>query len=238
MYSDTMRDVEMELWVDGDTSPGDRAAFTVLTAEQPTVAFSDDTSTDNDKRNNYRDWTAAKHYQLGMQTYTSVGSLYDDRIGPGVEASSTIWPEDFDYPGVTLVLHRDVDSAAFTDSNATPYWTHAPNFPSIPPGNDTGPSSARDENPNPDNRIYNFDAAGWPIATEAVEVVRRYRGHFRVFASASVGGTAVRISPVRDYYVAVSCRRGPTGTSLVDPPDVTGDNYAGYTSIPLSWNVQ
>jgi hypothetical protein len=113
-----------------------------------------------------------------------------------------------------------------------------PNYPDIPPGNDNSPASCLDNNPSPNNRIYDFDAAGCHQTTASPEVIVRQRCNFMGFVVANLPSATVRISPIREWYTCVSCTRGPNGTTLLDPPDVEGDNDAGYGTIRLTWNLE
>jgi hypothetical protein len=101
----------------------------------------------------------------------------------------------------------------------------------MPPGNDTGPPPARDDDPDPDETIYDWDAAGLNIPNAPANTVHRTRNNFLAFASITVEGKAVRCSEFQPYFIAFSQVQttAPNGATWVvqTPPDAAGDNNAG-----------
>ena len=104
------------------------------------------------------------------------------------------------------------------------------------------PADAKDDNPSPNDTIYDWDAPGLLIPTAPQNQIRRTRNNLKAFASITIGATAVRCSQVREYFVRFSMKQedAPTGTNwvVIDPPDVTGDKEAGNGTTNLSWDLQ
>jgi len=241
-YSDSMRDITFTLNLEEQSNVSDSAAFTVLWVDQPSVLFSGTISMNNAKRDNYRNWTASIVYDLGPRRFTSIApSLFDDRLGWGLEASATVHPAGFNYPNNNLKLERDVAACLYNGSTLVSPCTSFSS--SIPPGNDTGDPASRDDNPSPDDKLYDFDAPGTTnTATKPQNDIFRVRQNFKAFASITVGGTAVRCSSIRTYFSRLSIKQltAPSGNNwvIIDPPDVTNDKQAGNGATNLSWNLQ
>jgi hypothetical protein len=238
--SNDMRDVTFSAKLVGNSSFVDQAKATVVSVEMPTVSFTGSTSTNNDKRGNYKNWTKEKTDELGPQVYTNeFPSLYDARLGWGIEASAVVKPAGFNYRNNDLKLERDLESIDYFGSTPSPTKTFSA---TIPPGNDTSAASLRDDNPMPDGMIYDLDAPGLSISTAAQDAIRRTRNNFKVFASITRGGKKVRVSPIRDCFIRFSMKQldAPGGKNWVflSPPDIPNDNQAGYGTTKLSLNLQ
>jgi hypothetical protein len=234
--SDAMRDVEISVQAGGDAAAADTAKITVLWVDKPAVRFAGDVSANNSKRDNYKGWTKAGHYALGLQDFVWLGA--PERIGFGSEGKAKVYPTKFDYPDNNLKLERDYD---FKD-----YKGGAPDVGaasvSIPPGNDTGDAHWRDDDPTADDYLYDVDAAGLSVPDEAKDTIYRTRNNFRTFASITVEGKAVRCSETLDYFIRFSQKqtKAPAGHEwkVIDPPDVAGDNNAGDGKTKLSANLK
>jgi len=235
--SATMRDVTLTLTHNLGSS--DTVKFTVLWVDLPTVKVgaSDTVSDDNDKRDAYKGWTVANTYNLGPQEYDED---FVARMGWGTEAGAGAHPPGFDFPANNIKLERD---AEFHDwiGNGNSTILQESFSASIPPGDDTGPAGARDNNPDPNGFIYDWDAPGLSVATAPENQIKRTRNNFKAFASITVDGTAVRCSPVREYFVRFSMKQldAPNGTNwvVIAPPDVANDKQAGNGTTKLSWDL-
>lgn len=176
----------------------------------------------------------ANTYNLGLQEYD------DDRMGWGTEARSTVHPSGFNYPSNNLKLERDGAWHDWVGNGASTIRVKGFRA-TIPPGDDTGPAWARDDNPAPNDTIYDFDAPGLYLTTVAQNEIHRTRNNFKAFASITLDGTPIRCSPVREYFIRFSMKQldGPTGDNwqVIDPPDVTDDKEAGNGSTNLSWDL-
>jgi hypothetical protein len=157
-YSDSMRDVEISIDTEGGAIRDDFVTVTVLWLDKPVVAQSGTVSAHNAKRDNYKGWTKAGNYDLKLQDYNAT---LGERKAWGSEASAKVHPAGFNYPHNDLKLERDMHIKYYTDA-ATTYDIAFSG--AIPPGNDTGPAQARDDNPAPNDTIYDFDAPGAFIA--------------------------------------------------------------------------
>ena len=236
--SDSMRDVQIKAEAEGVSGCADLVSFTVLWVDEPTVSVSGSVSSDNDKRDAYKGWTVANTYKLGLQLYNA---NFVERMGWGTEAKGVVHPAAFNYPGNNLKLERDNEYHDWIGNGSSTIGSRSFNA-TIPPGNDTGPAAARDDNPSPNGNIYDWDAAGLLIPTAPQNQIRRTRNNFKAFASITVDGNAVRCSPVRNYFIRFSMKQvdSPSGTNwvAVDPPDVTDDKQAGNGTTKLTWDLQ
>jgi len=238
--SNDMRDVTFSARLVGAPSSVDQVKVTVVSVEMPTVSFMGPTSTNNDKRGNYKNWTKAKTDDLGPQVYTNEPpSLYDARFGWGIEASAVVKPAGFNYQNNDLKLERDLEGMDWFGSTPSSPKVFSP---TIPPGNDPSPASLRDDNPMPNGVIYDLDAPGLFLDTADQGRIRRTRNNFKVFASITRGGRKVRISPIRDCFIRFSMKQldAPSGKNwvLLSPIDFPTDNEAGYGTTKLSLNLQ
>ena len=233
--SSAMRDVELSAIVEGHPGQKDTAKLTVLWVEQPTVALAGSMSAHNAKRTAYKNWTKAGTFSLGLQEYNN---HFGARMGCGSEASAKVHPSGFQFPGNNLKLERDY---YFRDYDGSVVVSQGNHSATLPPGNDTGPPAARDDNPAPDDTIYDWDAAGLPIPVAPQNTIKRTRNNFQAFASITVEGTSVRCSPVRDYFIRFSEKQAaaPSGANwhIINPPDVAGDNQAAHGTTRVTWNL-
>lgn len=242
-FSGTMRDVTLQARLDGASSGGDSATFTILWVDTPVMSFSGPIGINNDKRGNYRNWTAAGTFDLGPQLYTGTPpSLFDDRFGWGSQARGPVHPVNFSYPSNDLKLERDVEFHDWIGNGASTIAQGVfSTFPFSTGQGDTGPPDAMDNNPSPDDSIYDFDAAGLAIPASPQNQIRRTRNNFRAFASITIIGTPVRCSPISSYFIRFSMKQigAPSGTNwiLLSPTDVMNDNQAGAGTTNLSWNL-
>ena len=232
--SDTMRDVRVSL-DHGTRTTVDSARLTVLWVDKPTVNLAGSMSKNNSKRKAYIGWTRAGTSKLGLQRYNA---NFGARMGWGSEASAKVHPKKFQFPGNDLKLERDFD---FKDYNGAAMMASGARSASVPPGNDTGPAAARDDNPKPDDTIYDWDAAGLNVPVAPVGTIHRTRNNFWAFASITAEGKSVRCSEIREYFIAFSQeqKKAPSGDKwrVKKPPDVAGDNNAGNGTTKLTWDL-
>ncbi len=232
--SDNMRDVKVTL-DHGTRTTVDSARLTVLWVDKPTVNLAGRISKNNSKRKAYIGWTTAGTSKLGLQRYNA---NFGARMGWGSEASAKVHPTKFQFPGNDLKLERDFD---FKDYNGAAPMNSGARSASVPPGNDTGPPAARDDDPRPDDKIYDWDAAGLNVPVAAVGTIHRTRNDFWAFASITVEGKSVRCSEIREYFIAFSQeqKKAPSGDKwkVKKPPDVAGDNNAGNGPTKLTWDL-
>ncbi len=148
-------------------------------------------------------------------------------------------PAGFNLSGNDLKLERDYDYRDYDGNVVTGQGNRSAN---MPPGNDTGPPSARDDNPAPNDTIYDWDAAGLSIPAMPQNAIKRTRNNFKAFASITVEGSSVRCSPVRDYFIRFTQKQtaAPSGASwqILNPPDVAGDNLAGHGTTNVTWDLK
>jgi hypothetical protein len=232
--SDTMRDVKVTL-DHGTRTAVDSATLTVLWVDKPTVNLAGKISKNNSKRNAYIGWTKAGTSKLGIQEYNA---KFGARMGCGSEASAKVHPKKFQFPGSNLKLERDFD---FKDFNGSVQLAAGARSAVIPPANDTGPAAARDDDPRPDDTIYDWDAAGLNIPNAPVGTIHRTRNNFQAFASITAEGKSVRCSEIREYFIAFSQeqKRAPSGAKwqVKTPPDVAGDNSVGNGTTKLTFDL-
>ena len=234
--SDSMRDINV--WLDiASRTKVDAATLTVLWLDKPVVNLSGTISPNNAKKAGYTGWTKSGTADLGLQEYNAT---FGARMGWGSEASAKVNPTKFKYPGSDLKLERDFDFNDFDGSNnVQASGTHSA---SMPPGNDTGPASARDDDPDPDDTIYDWDAAGLGIPNLPANTINRTRNNMIAFASITVEGKSVRCSENTEYFISFSMVQtsAPSGSTWIkkDPPDVAGDNQAGNGTTKTTWDLK
>ena len=234
--SASMRDVEVSVDIEGGAAKADTVALTVLWVDQPNVALSGSMDVNDAKRSAYKAWTKDGRGLLGLQEYNN---SFGARMGWGSEASAKVHPAGFRHPSADLKLERDYD---FNDFRGNAVMSHGAPNAVVPPGNDTGPAQARDDDPEPNDTIYDWDAAGLPVPAEPEHTIYRTRNHFRAFASITLDGKPVRCSPVRDYFIRFSQKQTKAGGGsdwrVIDPPDVPGDKQAGHGTTKTTWDLK
>jgi hypothetical protein len=239
-YSTTMRDVELVATTAGSQPATAAVKFTVLWVSHPTISFAGRVSTADTSSAAYQDSTVADTLELGLQHYNAAVGL---RLGWGYEVQATVYPSDFNYPGVDLTLARD---NAFHDWFGDGKYTILPlrGFSVPPAANDTsGPLWESIVSSNNNVLIFDLDSPGLPDTVVAKKgTVERSRNNFKEFATIKLNGTIVRVSLVTDFFVRFSMKqtKGPKGSDWVaiKPPDVKGDDQAGYGSTELTWNLK
>jgi hypothetical protein len=235
--SDDMRDITISLDFAGRTNL-DSATLTILWVDKPIVALGsgDTISANNDKKATYKAWTKANTLALGFQEYNAT---FLARFGCGTEARGKVHPKKFVFPGNDLKLERDFD---YNDFNANVVSASGTRSAAMPPGNDTGPPAARDDNPVPDDTIYDWDAPGLLVPDSPVNTIMRTRNNFLAFASITVEGKPVRCSENAAYFIAFTQiqTKAPHGKdwSLRTPVDVPGDNTAGAGTCKTTWDMK
>jgi len=239
-YSTAMRDVELDATPVGSQAATSAVKFTVLWVSQPTISFAGTVSTADTSSEAYKDSTVADTLELGLQHYNAAVGR---RLGWGYEVQATVYPSDFDYPGVDLTLARD---NAFHDWIGDGKETILPlrGFSVLPAANDTsGPVWESIVSSNNHELIFDLDSPGLPDTVVAKKgTVERSRNNFKEFATINLNGTIVRVSPVRDFFVRFSMKqtKGHKGSDwvVIKPRDVKGDDEAGYGSTELTWNLK
>jgi hypothetical protein len=234
--SDAMADIEVDIDIVGGAAKADSFKLTVLWVDKPTVALAGTMSADNGKRDGYKNWTKAGTYALGLQDFNA---NFGARKGWGSEASAKVHPAAFKFAGGDLKLERDY---FFRDYSGNALLDQGDYTANIPPGNDTGPANARDDNPDPNGTIYDWDAAGLNIPDKPKGSIMRTRNNFKAFASITVEGKAVRCSEVREYRIRFTQQqtKDPHGAEwkTVSPPDVAGDNEASHGTTNVTWDLK
>jgi hypothetical protein len=239
-YSNTMRDVELDATAASPIPGADSVKFTDLWVAQPVVATSGTISPGNNKRSEYMNWTVSGTDKLGLQLYNTTYSAIA-RMGWGTEARATVYPNDFNYPGVTLTLARD---GMYHDwiGNGTG-TTYEAVFSTLPNANDTGDTEFQDDTPSTNGVIYDFDAPGLYITVAPKGEIQRARCDFKAFVIIKLANNSVvRVSKVTNYFVDFSMVQvaGPKGSDwvVINPPDVKGDDQAGQGAKNITWNLQ
>lgn len=234
--SEAMADIEIDIDIVGGAAKADSFKLTVLWVDKPTVALAGTMSADNAKRDGYKNWTKAGTYALGLQDFNA---NFGARKGWGSEASAKVHPPAFKFTGSDLKLERDYFFRDYTGSVLLAKGDYSAD---IPPGNDTGPASARDDNPDPKGAIYDWDAAGLLIPDKPKGTIMRTRNNFKAFASITVEGKKVRCSEVREYRIRFSQQqtKDPHGAEwkTISPSDVAGDNEASHGTTNVTWDLK
>ena len=215
--SDAMRDVALELAVDGDPAMSDIVRFTVLWV----TVLSDHTGSmemDNAGRDVY--FACVDSYDLGYHLSVSPATAPEEAVNcRGSEFIGVVQPSDFepDLFSGGLLLARDLLSGGAwsgTNGNGDDDW--------IPKsaGDDTSPWNYRDDDPQSGGsggRIYDQDMPGSIAFYGTTGHVFRIRFNFRAFASFQ----GIRCSEYLPWFTRQSYRKtGPwdSGTGTCDDP--------------------
>ena len=241
-YSNTMRDVELDITAKSPIPGSDAVKFTVLWVDQPTVklSHSDKISSDNTAIGEYEKLTLNKSDNLGLQSYTN------GAMGWGNQVQAIVHPSGFTYPGITTMLARDVDAIQWINDNGKLIKGHVYSFINLLDNNDPASPEYRDDVPSKTTgNIYMFDAPGVGIfVPESNGYIQRWRSNFTAFAmiTLTVNGvsTNVQASPITTYFIDFSIEQidSPQGTKWVIVNDVSGDNQAGLGTKKLTWNLK
>lgn len=241
-FSDAMRDVTLTLTLDSMPAVKDTITFTVLWLDQPTIVTSGTVSTNNAAEAAYR----AQCFASGTLAPAPLGGPFilpkcGTRMGWGTEASAKVHPANFVYPGNDLRLERDTEFHDWNGNGTSTIRQRRYNT-NIPPGNDTSDASARDDDPAPNDTIYDLDVPGLLLSNAAQGTIKRTRNNFKAFSSITIGSVSVRCSQVTEYLVRFSIKQidAPDGTHwvVIFPADVINDNQAAVGKTLLTWDLK
>jgi hypothetical protein len=267
-FSYLMRDGWLKAEAEGLPGSADSVKFTVLYVEQPEVRFDGSVSASNARKPNYMAITENHDDKIGPRTIREVEGK--KAWVWAFEVSGDVHPADFQHWAVKLPplgrgrggdlrLERDVYVRYWRRLGATGAVTEflKRDFTSVndiqrnPKGNDTSPSTWRDDDSRQDGKIYDLDNPGIRVdqASDAeVKSIYRVRFNARSFATATVAAYGdnyfIRVGPTRAYWLRFSIIRKSNQQwdwdfiPMNDPDYVTGDHKAGYGSTPVSWNLQ
>lgn len=257
-YSGSMRDVEFTAQTGGSA---EKANFTVLWCEAPTIKFDGLVSSDNSALPEWRRLEDPMG-RLGVIVKENAGVVW------AYEARSQVRPGNLDArlfgassPARELLLDRDSKSRGYRftslDDNIV---RNTPEFSAtIPPGRDTTTPPLRDDNENAQGRLYDLDPPQITTVSkdEPQGTIYRARFLFKEFAATKVNGQWVRCSPVTRFYIRYSIKQTlvlpdpppPVAAqrwellSSSDPGFVAGDNQTGLVSSDaefpsVTWNLQ
>ena len=207
----------------------DEVKYTVLWINMD-VATTGAVSPNNDKRENYRNWTVDHVYDLDFRLYNNFNN-YTARVGWGTEARGAVSPGNFDYPGSSLSITREWAYGDYVVGGQT----YLRGFQ-----DDTGDATTLDNTPaDSGGFIYDFDASGWVHGGGSPQgTVVRIRHNFKTNAVVTTAGNVIKASAVYSYFVRFSTRQTGVGTAneweLINPADVIGDNRAGAGQTNLT----
>lgn len=229
------------------TNPGelpfpDSVSFTVLYV-YVTVNFSGTASADDDRHDVYKNMTDNKTYDLGLQPMTTPAG--QKTLSHAFEVRGVVSPSTFDYPKADLHFTRDRQSQVFNGNTPVPGQDNAIPYSNTIIGNDLSDRTIRDDDPAPNDNIYDIDAAGLVRSVDPLNTIHRYRFNFREWAIVAIDRRWVRASNIFEGCVVQSLRQidAPNGSNWVEltPPGqgaVMGDNTAGPGQTKLSWDLQ
>jgi hypothetical protein len=233
--SEAMRGESLTLTPVGGVGTPDSVAFTVLWVDV-SGRFSDKVSEDNNARNIYRDRTTAKTFNLNGPLQT------DDRWGYGVEIVGAVGPKDFDDK---IYLAKDIDFYYFDDQTRRAHDDEAlediMGTKSGLPGNDTSNPPLRDDDPNPNGRIFDLDIAGMPLADNDVGDIVRFRANWKSYAIFFDGINKIRCSDFYGWYTAQSYVKTAANDAAAWTPKngVANDNKMGEGQLAkLTWDLK
>jgi hypothetical protein len=223
--SGSMRDVVLDLYIEGWSSVKDTVKFTVLWVEISASFNSGTVSNDNGGRGNYYNLTVPHSYNLGNQFVAGYDLTFPGSpmaSGRGCEFVGTVAPTNFvpsQFSGDphALFLSRDVLSATmYAGANGDQLAEEI-----TEPRTDDTREDFRDDDPQSGGsggKIYDVDAPGCLINAPDANEIMRYRVNFRVCAIWWDGANYIRCSPryywyIRSSYKATGDWDGGTATS-------------------------
>ena len=227
-----MRDVSIDLSPEILATYKDTVKFSVLWVSEITGQTSGNVSSSNAA---YSTIVSAYFQELG------IWKKGNDRYGLGIELKGAVKPSNFDQ---NVKLDRDGAYNYYKDTtNGITLWQSRSFNDAIPPGNDTGPDSFRDDAPQSDNsngQVYDWDAPGIGFWSEPIGTVFRARSNMKEFAVYCDDGTDVRCSLIYQWHCVRSGKKtGSNNDDWTMDSSVANDNKVVFGShANMSWNLQ
>lgn len=241
--SDAMRDAALTLEMADDPECKDTVKFTVLWVEPPEFRLTGAQSVSADDAAAPPLVAAQGDDHLGFHTLTG-----SPDAGPSwsTETSGRVHPDGFDYPGIVVAIAHAIDyeawgrtaqSAKYRRIGKEKYVDVTRKDQSI-----VLKQHDRDDDPAPDDRIYNLNAPGLSDFRAPAGFVARVRANVNAAAYVLKGRrTATRCSEIRDHWLRFSVVYVASGSTTAATPlsDVPGDNDAQEgPAQKLSWDLQ
>ena len=232
--SKNMLDVSLDLTSKGPPICKDIVRFTVLWVSKITGKTSGKVSpTDH---NQARPTIVSSYFEeLGVWTKGS------DRYGLGIELKGEVQPSDFDK---NVILDRDGAYKYYKDKkNGSKFWKKRDFRNKIPPGNDRGPSTFRDDDPQSGKSkgdIYDWDAPGIAFWSFSVGTIVRARSNMKEFAVFRDDGIEVRCSLIYKWYCVRSGKKtGKNKEDWTKETSISGDNKVVFGShAKMTWDLK
>ena len=227
--SDQMRDVTLTLT--HDAGPSDSVNFTVLWV---TVSAKNggQVSDDNAKRDVYYNSAVPETYALGHHLYAS-DDYYDigtGTVGRGSEFIGEVAPPDFapaEFDGTLKMTQEVVSARSWWGPNGKE------NSDGWPPGSDEADPFARDDDPQPNGKIYSFDTPGLhPYDNVTAGLIMRARLNLCIWAKYN----DVSCSSKKPWYTRQSYKltgSADYGTASASSPTTLTDDSKAWA--PGSW---
>jgi len=229
--SDSMRDISLELYVDGNPSINDTVKFTVLWVTV-TTDHGGTLETDNAARDYYSNTVVPPpDYTLGYHVFCE-GAGYDPEGGwmaRGSEFVGDVEPDDFvpsQFGGSMNLAREDMGGYHHWGPNGNEYWDPTGG------GSDTSEWEQRDDDPQSggsSGKIYDWDAPGLGAVFEA-ELTRIERLRINYEEWAVYGG--IRCSEEKEWYTRQSYMR----TGSLDTGTATGAGTSTLTDDTKEWD--
>jgi hypothetical protein len=218
--SAAMRDVPLDLSVDGLSDCKDSVNFTVLWVDVD-KRTAGNVSDDNAGKAEYIDRTGADGF--GFRIYNLAGAL-------GVEFVGTVHPSDFDQD----VVFRRKFIASKEYSNGTLRSSD------LDERMDTSDADIRDDDPqsgDSEGTVYDLDAPGVLLLAENPGDTDSRRANYKQWTTYTVGAEDVRCSQERPWYLRINVKMKP-GYTFELFNDVEGDNKIDFGTTSLEYNLE
>lgn len=245
-----MCDVTLTLQPQGVSGGADSVKYTVLWVGPIGVTFSGSVSTDNDKRENWKNTiTANGTYDLGPEGFKQYTGEPAASLGIGYEEHALVFPINFGYPagsvyaGVTFEFARKIQKSFYKGMNGSDFdaeWSDA----DLREEND--PVAWQDDTPSvPWGEIYDLDDPRiYTNETKAAGYKERVRDDFEATVWVNIPGfPIIQCSDARQFHVCISIVQvdSPSGSHWVfdNEYNAAGDNNGGYGLLQYAtWNLQ
>jgi hypothetical protein len=241
--SEAMRDAALTLEMADDPECKDTVKFTVLWVEPPEFRLTAAQSLSPDDAAAPPLAAAQGDDRLGFHTLTN-----SPDAGPSwsTETSGRVHPDGFSYPGIVVAIAHAVEFEAWgrTAQSAKYRRIGREKYVDVTRKDQSIilKQHDRDDDPSPDDRIYNLNAPGLSDFRAPAGFVARVRANVNAAAYVLKGKrTAARCSEFRDHWLRFSVVYTASGSTTVATPlaDVPGDNDAQEGAPQkLSWNLQ
>ena len=238
--SEEMRDAALTLEVADDPECKDTVKFTVLWVDPPEfkLSSSESFSPDDDAPAIPRLIAAAGGNHLGLSDLTAQPIAGTSRMSSAArawlaESRARVHPHAFSYPGVKVAIAHFIEYGVWSRAPGASRDKRLSDAKLVDVRTDSGDNiatdTARDDDPDPDDRIYHVKGPGLPASGLPAGTIQRLRANYNAAAYILKGRrTAQQCSEIRSFWIRFSAIYQGTGkaTTAATLSDIASDNDA------------